>query len=301
MKRIAFLERHHHLLRRMHSLTGVLPIGLFLIIHLTTNSSIVWGAINAEKGANAVERGVATFQKEVYFIHNLPFLILTEIFVLWLPILFHSVLGFYYATTGHSNVARYGWGGNWRYSLQRISGYVAFLFILYHVGTLRWGWTFLVPGGADWSHHFAASTMAQALRGSTEGITIGGALVSAFYFLGVTAAVYHFANGLWTWAITWGLTVSQKAQQRWGAVCAGLGVALMAMAYSAVMGFLTLDPNQARAVEMKMLPADVAAEMGIDQRERPGIEAGHADRPITPLEPAGDTAPTTPPVVTPDQ
>ena len=41
----SFLDRHYFLIRRLHSLTGVAPIGVFLIPHLTTNSSIVWGNV----------------------------------------------------------------------------------------------------------------------------------------------------------------------------------------------------------------------------------------------------------------
>jgi succinate dehydrogenase/fumarate reductase cytochrome b subunit len=38
-----FLDRHYFLIRRLHSLSGVFPIGVFLFPHLLTNSSIVWG------------------------------------------------------------------------------------------------------------------------------------------------------------------------------------------------------------------------------------------------------------------
>ncbi|MBX3409396.1 MAG: hypothetical protein KF859_05870 [Phycisphaeraceae bacterium] len=257
----SFFERHHFLLRRLHSLSGVVPIGLFMIVHLTTNSSIVWGAINAEKGANALERTVATFQKEVYFIHSLPFLIFTEIFVLWLPIAFHSVLGVYYARTGRSNTSRYAYQDNWRYTLQRVSGYIGLLFIFYHVATLRWGWTFLVPGGTRWEYSYAASTLAASLRGSMNEMTLAGFAVSLFYFIGVTALVYHFANGLWTAAITWGLTVSARAQKRWGYVCAGLGLGLMLMGWSSVIGFAALSPEQAMRVENKVMPVDIRLKL----------------------------------------
>ena len=66
------------------------------------------------------------------------------------------------------------------------------------------------------------------------------------------ALVFHFANGLWTAAITWGLTISRQAQQRWGYVCAGIGVALAGAGVSAVVGFATLDPDAAKEIESKM-------------------------------------------------
>lgn len=261
-KPVGFLERHHFLLRRLHSLTGVMPIGVFLLAHLTTNASIVWGRINAHDGMEGADAAVATFQHEVNFIHSLPALILIEVFGLWLPIAFHSVLGVIYATSGKPNTAEYAYQANRRYTLQRISGYVGVLFIFYHVATLRWGWTFLIPGGTEWSGEYAASTMAAALQGSMEGFRLGGLLVSIFYMAGVSLLVFHFANGLWTAAITWGLTVSESAQKRWGQVCAAIGAGLMLAAWSAVLGFATLDAGRARAVETRMLEEREAAEAG---------------------------------------
>jgi len=249
-----FLERHYHLLRRLHSLTGVFPIGVFLLPHLTTNSSIVWGEVfNANKYAALGEgsAGVATFQHEVNFIHDLPALIFIEIFVLWLPIAYHSILGVYFARSGRSNTDRYRYQDNWRYTMQRATGYLGVLFLFMHISSLRWGWTYggIMP---SFDPDNAASSTALHLQ--------GGVLPyfnAAFYLVCVLALVFHFANGLWTAAITWGLTISKQAQQRWGVVCAGVGVALAAAGVSAVVGFTTLDASKAAEVENKM-QAEVA-------------------------------------------
>jgi hypothetical protein len=76
--------------------------------------------------------------------------------------------------------------------------------------------------------------------------------VTAGYLVGVSLLVFHFANGLWTAAITWGITISRNAQRRWGYVCAGLGAALMGAAWAAVIGFATLDPALAREAELRV-------------------------------------------------
>lgn len=243
------IQKHHFLLRRLHSLSGIVPIGVFLIMHLTTNSTIAWGGLNSRAHAEGwVNRSIATFQHEVEFINNMPLLLIIEI-TLWLSIAFHSILGVYYAVSGSPNTGEYRYGGNVRYALQRLTGYFGVLFIFYHVATLRWGWSGLVPGGAQWSHEYAASTLAHALQGSTEGMGGWGLAVSIFYFVGVSALVFHFANGLWSAAITWGITISRPAQKRWGMVCAAIGAGLMVMAWASVIGFATLDYDQARAVE----------------------------------------------------
>lgn len=253
----SFLDKHHFLMRRLHSLTGIVPIGLFLIAHLVTNSSIVWGksALRGElPEATWTQGGVGYFWKEVTWINEqIPHLLLVEI-TLWLSIAFHSILGVVYARSGRSNTANYGYQANWRYRLQRISGYIGILFIFYHVATLRWGWTFLVPGGTQWTQQYSASTLAAALRGATEGVTAAGLAVSIFYFAGVSLLIFHFANGLWTAAITWGITVSIPAQRRWGAVCAALGAALMLAGWSTVIRFATLDPVETRKFEGTLAP-----------------------------------------------
>ncbi|MEM9082530.1 MAG: hypothetical protein AAGB34_02960 [Planctomycetota bacterium] len=243
------------LARRIHSLLGVVPIGIFMIIHLTTNSSVVWGALNSRANADTpIGRGVKTFQHEVDFINNLPLLLLTEIFVLWVPIGLHAILGVYYATSGKSNVSHYSYQSSWRYSLQRLTAWLGLLFVVYHVATLRWGWTFLIPGDAQWSHYFASSTLAAAMKGSADGWTIAGIIVSVGYFVGVMALVFHLANGLWTAAITWGLTVTEKAQKRWGAVCTVLGLGLAGAGASAIFGFLFLaDYEDAHHIESGMV------------------------------------------------
>lgn len=247
----SFLDKHHFLLRRLHSLAGVLPIGVFLIMHLTTNSSVVWAEALGKDGAE-------TFQHEVNFIHSLPGLILIEIFGLWLPIFFHSIFGFYYAFSGKSNAAAYPYGGSWRYSLQRWTGYLGFLFIFFHIATLRWGWN--LPFSSGFDPHAAASTTAIAIRGGEDASAFGAIVVGALYLGGVTALVYHFANGLWTWAITWGITVSPQAQKRWGYVCAALGLGLTAAGWAAYIGFVTLDIEEAQRVEQRMHapPADAS-------------------------------------------
>jgi len=269
------MQQHHFLLRRLHSLTGIVPVGVFLIMHLTTNSTIAWGGLNSRadrEGFSWFDRAIATYHHEVEFINNMPLLLLMEI-TLWVSIGFHSILGVYYAMSGKPNNADYKYSGNARYTLQRLTGYFGVFFILYHIGTLRWGWDAIIPGGVEWSHEYAASAMAAALQGGTEGIGGWGYAVAAFYFIGVSGLVFHFANGLWTAAITWGITVSRSAQKRWGYACAGLGAGLMLMAWASVIGFATIDYDRAVQIE-----EGVATEVHEEGRsEQAAIESSEID------------------------
>lgn len=254
-----WFERNYFLLRRLHSLTGIVPVGVFLLFHLTTNGSVVWGLADSRKQVYG-DAGIATFQHEVDFIHSTPFLLLLEVFGIWAPLAFHTALGVYYATTGRPNVRHYPYPDNWRYTWQRITAWVGLFFIFWHVATLRWGWTILIPAnwGAEpgkamaWDADFAGSSMAAIMQGSSNGMTGLGALMTVVYGIGVAAVVFHLANGLWTAAITWGLTVSDSAQRRWGRVCLALGAGLMAMGLGSVVRFATLNVEHARQTEIRL-------------------------------------------------
>lgn len=232
------MQRYHFLLRRLHSLSGILPVGLFVIAHLFTNAQMIWGQ-------SAGPEGESMFQHEVDFIHSIPALLFIEI-ALWSSIGFHAVLGFYYTFTGKSNVKHYKYKDNWRYTLQRITGILALVFIFLHIATLRWRWDI-----------FGWFTPFYAHGGMVEGEMIGedvpmsipytayalqvSWLVVAFYFVGVMSVVYHWSNGLWTAAISWGITVSEAAMQRWGYACFGLFIALTVFFLAAMGGALKYD------------------------------------------------------------
>jgi succinate dehydrogenase / fumarate reductase cytochrome b subunit len=216
--------------RRMHSLTGVIPVGGFLVFHLLTNASILDGA--------------ATFQYRVDQIHDLGdfTLLLLEWPFIFLPILFHAVVGLMIVCRGMRNVASYPYAGNVRYTLQRWTGVIAFLFILWHVfhmhGWLRTEWwvehVARPLGGAqfEYKHDLAAATAARAVWSSWG--------MAGWYALGTLCCVYHFANGLWTTGITWGLWISPSAQ-RWANIpCAAIGLVLAGIALGSLYGLAIL-------------------------------------------------------------
>jgi len=219
-----FYQRHYFLLRRLHSLSGIVPVGIFVIFHLFTNMQLA--------------RGGEVFQHEVEFIHDLPALLMLEV-GLWLGIGFHAALGLVYTFRGdRPNVDRYPHADNWRYTLQRVTGILALIFIFLHIATLRWRWdlfgwfTPFYATGPD-GEPIAAATTALALQSHWA--------VVLLYAVGVLSVVYHWANGLWTAAITWGLTLSETAMRRWGAVCAAVGIALAIAGAGGIVGALTYE------------------------------------------------------------
>ena len=78
------------LLRKLHQITGIVPLGLFFGVHMLTNAK----AMNGEK----------VFNEAVADIHHLPFLLFIEIFGIFLPLLFHSVYGIVISAEAKSNI-----------------------------------------------------------------------------------------------------------------------------------------------------------------------------------------------------
>lgn len=187
---------HHFLLRRLHSLTGII-FGGYLVVHLIVNATI------AQLGTH--------YQVQVNKIHDLPFLWAFEWGLIYLPILYHTVYGIWITLTGQPNIDRYPYAKNWFYLLQRISAIIIVLFMIFHLLTLKVGvWQSLA---------FDAHAASQSVH---RHMTSSWIIPWFIYPLGVLASCYHLANGFWTAAITWGLTISAAAQRRWGYACAGL-------------------------------------------------------------------------------
>src|SRR6201993_122152 len=184
-------EGYSFLLRRLHSLSGIVPIGAFLVEHFISNAF-------ATKGPGA-------YTKQVELLTSFPFVVGLELFGIWLPILFHAGYGFYIWYRGESNVGDYPWTGNWLYTSQRWTGGIAFAYMLYHTWHLRFTGIHLL------SHPGAAFGKVQ-----TE---FQNPWIVAFYVVGIVAASWHFAYGLWLFAAKWGITVGENARRRFGYVC----------------------------------------------------------------------------------
>ena len=256
------LAKNHFLLRRLHSLSGIVPVGVFCIVHLFTNFQIL---LQQFPSVRQFFGEADIFQHEVDFIHSLPALLFVEI-GLWSAIGFHAILGIAYTLQGKSNTSSYKYEKNYRYTLQRVTGIIALIFIFLHVATLRWRWNL----GGWFTPFYAHGPNGEPLVTATTAYALQASwLVSAFYLVGALGVVYHWANGLWTAAITWGITISEKGQQRWGQLCAGLGVALAIFTVGAVIGanMYEFKPGELEAIEaMKAGAAHVehATETDVD-------------------------------------
>jgi succinate dehydrogenase / fumarate reductase cytochrome b subunit len=197
-----------------------------------------------------------TFQDQVDRIHSLGVVLpLVEWTFIFIPILFHSIVGWMIIAGALPNTNSYPYSGNIRYTLQRVTAIIAFVFIVVHV--LQLHHTLGAPlarfdnfGGQFDDHHAASSTA----------IALQPLWVKIFYAIGMLSCVYHFANGLWTQGITWGLWVSAAAQRRANYVSIVVGVILAVVGLSALVGMSEVNVEAARKVEDAMASQRAAIE-----------------------------------------
>ena len=194
--------------RKLHSLLGVIPVGLFLLVHLTVNYLATRGADSFNAGAE--------------FMENLPFLIFFELLFIYLPLLYHGIYGVYIAFTGTFNGGRFGYFRNWMYILQRVTGIITFIFLVWHVWETR---VQIALGNAEVNYDMMVDILSNPW-------------MVAFYFIGVISAVFHFSNGLWSFAVSWGITVTPRSQRISSYVTGVIFILLTIVAVRALLAFM---------------------------------------------------------------
>jgi succinate dehydrogenase cytochrome b subunit len=193
-----------YLLRKLHSFTGLLPVGAFLAEHFWSNSA----ALVSPAKYNQVSQDLQT----------IPFRLIVEWVAIFLPMLFHAGYGIYIWLHGKSNVSAYPWAGNWLYTAQRYTGLIAFAYIGWHLYTERW----LTHGKSTYA------TVAQDLRNP---------LYLAFFLIGTLASSFHLGVGIWNFLCKWGLAATVNAQRAAGRLGAAVGIVFSVVGVLIILSF----------------------------------------------------------------
>ncbi|MBU8905101.1 succinate dehydrogenase cytochrome b558 subunit [Desertibacillus haloalkaliphilus] len=196
--------------RRLHSLLGVIPVGLFLVQHLVINHFATGGA--------------SAFNQAAQFMENLPFRYFLEIFLIFIPLLYHAIYGLYIAFQARNNTSKYGYFRNWMFLLQRVTGVITLIFVVWHV----WETRIQAALGVHVDYNMMADILSSPF-------------MLVFYIVGVVSTTFHFANGLWSFAVSWGITVTPRSQQIATYVTLGIFVVLTFIGIRAILAFINPD------------------------------------------------------------
>lgn len=191
-------------LRQLHTLTGVFPLGIFVLGHLITQARVLRGASAYELGQMALT--------------SLPGWRAIELVVL-ASLVVHGGLGLRLAVSGRPRSPWYA-GRTELHSLQRVTGPIVLVFVVWHVATL-------------WVPHASGALGTGMLRPSMIALLsstwVGVPLAALGYLVGVAACSFHFANGMASFAASAGWFATERARRgaSWGAALVGLVVVVL--------------------------------------------------------------------------
>ncbi len=237
---------HSFLWRKLHSLSGIVPIGAFLLEHLLSN----FEALN----------GPLAYAQQVKFLNSLPLVRILEWAFIFIPLAFHAGYGVWIAFRGRASVNVYPWAGNWMYLMQRITGLIALAYIIQHV----------------WRQRFAGVQLPEHPGAAFAKVQheLSNPWMLAIYVIAMIATTWHFAYGIWLFAAKWGITPGDRARKRFGYVCAVFGVAICLMGLASIYAFVgPMYPNAPEDVMPEthtqlVLPAPVNPPTNLTQQVR---------------------------------
>ncbi len=90
-------------LRKLHQLSGIMPLGIFLLEHFYTNSKALTGA--------------ADFNNAVKDLQSIPYILLVEIGGIFIPLIYHAVYGLVITVEARPNNLNYPYSRNWFYTI----------------------------------------------------------------------------------------------------------------------------------------------------------------------------------------
>jgi succinate dehydrogenase / fumarate reductase cytochrome b subunit len=209
-------QGHSFLWRRLHSLTGIVPVGAFLLEHLISNAF-------GTNGPNA-------YTAQVKFLTGLPFAFWLEVFGIYVPLAYHAGYGFWIWWRGESNANDYPWTNNWLYTVQRYTGIIVFAYIIYHTWYMRFSGIHLFehPDAAYWKVWNEFNTKPWAFYA---------------YIVGVVTAAWHFGYGIFLFCAKWGIVTGEKGRQRVKFVALAIAAVLMWIGIASAFAFKNPDPK----------------------------------------------------------
>jgi succinate dehydrogenase / fumarate reductase cytochrome b subunit len=221
-------------LRRLHSLTGVIPLTFFIFFHFFANSTS--------------QGGEEAFDSTVTVLRSMPYLLAVEWALLFAPFLFHMLYGMYLIFATKPNAAKLNYRRNWAYVLQRLTAMVVFVFIVYHVIGVR----FIDTHGETAVYAIFHEKMSNPFT-------------YWWYVVGIACTSFHLANGLVTFLMTWGITVSTRSQKMAEYGMAAVGLLVFVIGIGAINGFLKAEPVKVPTTYRGAQEAATAAAPALEQ------------------------------------
>jgi succinate dehydrogenase / fumarate reductase cytochrome b subunit len=190
---------------RAASLLAVVPLSIWTIAHL-------WNNLSAFRGAAAWEADVTEYRHPISFF--------VSAVVALLPLALHTVWGIGRLASSKPNLVKYKHYANLKYVLQRLSA----IGVLFFLGAHLWLATLhprFTTGRAE-----PFSDISHQMHHHLPTLVV--------YLLGTLGVAYHLANGLYTFAMGWGIVTTRRGLRRLDVGAIALFLVLLAMSWGAI-------------------------------------------------------------------
>lgn len=191
--------------QRLGTVLALAPLGVWVVIH-------IWSNLAAFQGADAWQESVTT--------HRHPIAAALTWVAVLLPLALHTAWGLGRILQSRPNNTRYGYFGNLRFLLQRLSA----LGVLAFLGAHLW-LAFLRPRLLE-GHPERFIDIAHEMRTHPPTLLV--------YLLGTLGVAYHLANGIATSAMAFGLGTTETSQKRMERLSIVLLLVLLGMSWGAI-------------------------------------------------------------------
>jgi succinate dehydrogenase / fumarate reductase cytochrome b subunit len=161
------------LARRLLSLTGIFPLGAFLLVHLVVNARALRGEAAFTRAAGALER--------------FPAIALVEAALVFVPLLVHGGVGLWLVATRAPLAASTPYPRPVAVAM-RATGVLALAFLAMHLPELRLRALGPAPGAGE-----LLTLLSADLSSTWHGVPWRG----IGYLLGTGVVTFHFVAGLW--------------------------------------------------------------------------------------------------------
>jgi succinate dehydrogenase / fumarate reductase, cytochrome b subunit len=207
-------------LRRLHALAGVIPLGVFVVVHLLVNATALGG--------------VSRFDRFMGGLASNPLEPFVTVLVVGLPLTYHAFYGLARVRRAPSDAEASGYKRPRLDLLMRTTSIVLFVFILAHTYEMRFS--------------RSPSSLHTKLTMDLSSTKWGVPLVAFGYLAGIAAACFHLAYGCFA------VLESRGRASRRAAIASVAGGALLFLIGSATViafsggGTLFPEPDPARDV-----------------------------------------------------
>jgi succinate dehydrogenase / fumarate reductase cytochrome b subunit len=210
------VENRAILLKKLHSLSGVFPLGAFLVLHLATNARALGGQ--------------GPFSDAVTASTTRPYVGALELVLLFVPLGFHAGYGIWLSLSPQQDREKHQGAERRRRRLQRLTGVLTLGFLLTHVYQYRY---------ARMSGELVATDFYDELSASLSSTVHGVPLMALGYLVGLGAATFHFSHGLHDFCCSWGIVRSPRGIRIGFLASRSIAVLLFALGAAITLHFAT--------------------------------------------------------------